>query len=209
MTFRFADGPQGWTAGIADYTQLITPDSMMYVADYRPVPAPFTSSALFMSSHNHTDDAFMFYKHQVPGLTPGTRYAATFTVTIATDVPQGCGGAGGAPGESVFVKAGAAAMEPVVVLDNTGNYRMNVDKGNQSTSGANAVVIGNVANDLPCVAPNVGMWRPKTLTSASGAVSVVANPDGSAWLIVGTDSAYEGVTSVYITGFDVSFQKAS
>ena len=100
-------------------------------------------------------------------------------------------------------------MEPVVVLDNTGNYRMNVDKGNQSTSGANAVVIGNVANDLPCVAPNVGMWRPKTLTSASGAVSVVANPDGSAWLIVGTDSAYEGVTSVYITGFDVSFQKAS
>ena len=76
-------------------------------------------------------------------------YLARFNVEIATNVPSGCIGVGGAPGESVWVKAGATTVEPVAI-DQGGQLRMNIDKGNQSNGGANAVVLGNVANSRSC-----------------------------------------------------------
>ena len=204
MTFKFSEGSQGWTAGIADYNPNME-DIMMFVADYRPLPAPLTSSALFMSSANRSDDAFMFYKRQVLGLTPSTNYTATFTVTIATNEPHGCAGVGGAPGESVYFKAGATAIEPVrSIAAMKPMYEQAI-----AQSGANAVVLGDVADDLPCEPANLGVWRLKTLGSASNMVPVRSNPDGSVWLIVGTDSGFEGVTSLYITEVDVTFQKGS
>jgi len=197
MTFKFSQGAQDWTAGVSDYS-LSMQSTISFVADYRPLQAPLDtrSSALFLASANRSDDLFMYYKRRVFGLSPNGGYAATLTVTIATNTPHGCGGVGGAPGESVFFKAGASSTEPLSVLDDSGNYRMNIDKGNQSTSGANAIVIGDIADDLPCETANMYVWQPKTLSSGVRPVPVRANADGSVWLIVGTDSGSEGVTSL-------------
>jgi len=73
-------------------------------------------------------------------------------VEIATRTPSGCFDIGGAPGESVWIKAGATGVEPLPILIG-GDLRMNVDVGNQSQGGENAVVLGNVANSRSCEQP--------------------------------------------------------
>jgi len=71
-----------------------------------------------------------------------------FYIELASDVPSNCVGIGGAPGESVYLKAGVSLVEPVPMLEGN-DVRLNVDKGNQAGGGADASVIGNIANGLP------------------------------------------------------------
>jgi len=102
-------------------------------------------------------------------------------------------GVGGSPGESVYVKAGASTTEPEVETDRTGHLRMTIDKGNQSRSGSQMAVLGNVAH------PGVvaGEFRIKTLDNLDSPVTVEADGAGSVWLIVGSDSGFEGLTRLY------------
>ena len=97
----------------------------------------------------YSDDLFMLFKGQIDGLVPGARYAAVVSVEITTDTPAGCFGIGGAPGESVWIKVGATAIEPLPVFE--GAYlRMNIDIGNQANGGDHAVVLGDIANSRRC-----------------------------------------------------------
>ena len=102
-------------------------------------------------------------------------------------------GIGGSPGESVFVKAGASTVEPSAEEDGNGYLRMNIDKGNQARGGESMAVLGNVAN------PDVvnREYRVKTLDNADIPLSVTTDDEGRAWLIVGTDSGFEGLTRLY------------
>ena len=147
FTFDFRRGPQGFVAGFADYPPG-NADIYELTSDHRALPPPLASdSALFISGVNRSADLFMFFKGPVDGLLPGASYGVTVSVEIATDVPAGCFGVGGAPGESVWVKAGATAVEPLAVRD--GAYlRMNIDIGNQSAGGQQGVVLGDVANSI-------------------------------------------------------------
>ena len=130
FAFDFRGGPQGFVAGFADYPPADV-DIYELTADYRALPPPLASQfALFISGVNRSDDLFMFFKGPIAGLSPGGRYIVTVSVEIATDTPAGCFGVGGAPGESVWIKAGATAIEPLAIRD--GSYlRMNIDIGNQ------------------------------------------------------------------------------
>ena len=140
LTFSldFSRGPQGFVAGFADYPPDHA-DAYELTSGYRALPPPLESqSALFISGVNRSDDLFMFFKGPIGGLSPGARYGVTVSVEIATDTPAGCVGVGGAPGESVWIKAGATAVEPLPVRD--GSYlRMNVDIGSQSAGGTQAL----------------------------------------------------------------------
>ena len=142
--FEFRRGEQGFVADFADYP----PDNeeiYELTSDYRQLPDPLEStSALYLSGVNRSDDLFMFFKGQVGGLVPGARHEVSVSAEIATDTPAGCIGVGGAPGESVWIKAGASEVEPLPVLQ--GSYlRMNIDVGNQSRGGEHAVVLGDMA----------------------------------------------------------------
>ncbi len=104
FAFDFHLGPQGFTAGFADYPPA---HAAIYelTADYRALPAPLEPhSALFLSGVNRSDDLFMFFKGPVGGLRPGALYGVTVGLEIATSTPAGCVGVGGAPGES-FTRA--------------------------------------------------------------------------------------------------------
>ena len=132
--FEFRRGEQGFVADFADYP----PDNeeiYELTSDYRQLPDPLEStSALYLSGVNRSDDLFMFFKGQVGGLVPGARHEVSVSAEIATDTPAGCIGVGGAPGESVWIKAGASEVEPLPVLE--GSYlRMNIDVGNQTGIG--------------------------------------------------------------------------
>jgi len=120
FAYDFSTGAQGWTSGSSDYGIPIEPEIDL-VADWRPLPAPLdqTSHALYIAGSNLSGDLFMFYKKQVDGLSPGRMYVASVTAEIATNIPHGCFGLGGAPGESAYVKASASNHEPMRVLVGT------------------------------------------------------------------------------------------
>ena len=202
FTVDFHRGPQGFIAGFADYPPA---DAEIYelTSDYRRLPPPLESrSALFISGVNRSDDLFMFFKGPVSGLLPGARYQVTVGVEIATDTPAGCVGVGGAPGESVWIKAGVTAVEPFAVPD--GSYlRMNVDVGNQSRGGSQAVVLGDIANSRSC--EQASRWERKSFQGRTTPTPISVPPDGRAWLLFGADSGFESRTSIYFTRARVTF----
>jgi hypothetical protein len=198
VAFDFADGRQGWTAGFADYPAG-QEDFFDLQNAYAPLPAPLgPASALFISGDNHSDDLFMYFTRRLDGLEPNALYDATFDVEIATDVPFGCGGVGGSPGESVWLKAGAVTTEPQTVLDELGNLRLTIDKGNQAVGGAAALVLGTIENSTPCEA-GTRPWELKAFTHPGAPLPVRADAEGAVWLLMGTDSGFEAVTAIFYT----------
>ena len=144
----------------------------------------------------------MFLKVQITGLKPTTAYKAGFHVEFATNESKACVGIGGAPGESVWVKTGASAIEPQPLLQSNGQFLMNIDKGNQAVGGKDAIVIGTIENSpTDCVHL---VYETKRLDSAAP-FTVRTDATGSLWLLVGTDSGFEGATSLYYRQFGAAF----
>jgi hypothetical protein len=129
----------------------------------------------------------------VGGLEPKTAYSAVITVHLATNVASGMMGIGGSPDESVYVKAGASADEPLVSEDDGGWLRISVDKGNQAREGEETANLGDVGH--PEVQSNE--YRIKILSNENNLLEITTDADGRLWLIVGTDSGFEGLTCVY------------
>lgn len=195
FAYDFETDAQGWIGGFADYPN--DPDvESFYEFQFSHASLPFPlntdKKALLQSGTNHSDDLFMFVKKKISGLKPNRNYSVAIEIEIATNAPSGSVGVGGAPGESVFLKAGASTIEPIGVIDNTDNhFRMNIDKGNQGTDGVNMKNIGNFANGT-----STEVYKLKILKT-SNYVSVESNSNGDIWLIVGTDSGYEANTAIY------------
>jgi hypothetical protein len=192
----FAAGFDGWQASYADYTpgQEAT---IGFASGHEQLPAPLDASAgVYLASDNRSDDVFMYLWRPVTGLAPNRRYRVEVSVTFATNAPAGCFGIGGSPGESVYLKAGASPREPANVITN-GLVVPNFDKGNQAESGLDAVAIGDFTQPTPgddCLAPS---YQRKTLTTGNSPPFVTSDAEGRLWLVIGTDSGYEGHTRAY------------
>jgi len=200
--FDFGRGPAAWEAGFADYP--VGEDAVYKLeADYRPLPQPLgpARSGLFIAGHNYSDDLWMQYK--LPVSLPANRtFFVRFDVETATNAVSGCVGVGGAPGEGVTVKAGVSIAEPDREVEG-GMWRLTVDKGQQSSAGKDAVVIGNLASSRTC--EQTPQWEIKRL---HGSMTFATDSTGRAWLLVGTDSGYESRSEVYYTRFRATFDPA-
>ncbi len=194
-------GNRGWQAGFADYPAA---DVAIYEleSEWRALPAPLASmSGIFISGNNHSDDLFMYIKRRLTGLKANTRYALSFGVEFATNADSGCSGIGGAPGEGVVVKAGATEDEPEAEVAGGGMVRMNIDNGNQSADGSDAIVIGNIANtQTDCTDER---YELKTLDNEASPFEAFTGTDGTLWALFATDSGYEGTTGIYFTRLEI------
>jgi hypothetical protein len=201
--FDFRHGAQGWEAGFAEYAPEM--EGMQLEAGIRPLSSELKieGTGYYLQGMNRADDLFMFLKRRLgtdDGVVPGQEYRIKFTIVFASNVPSGAAGIGGPPGEAVFLKAGASTVEPEVYLDSATNYYlMNVDKGSgNSDSGGVASVIGDIANGLS--ADEIDMENPPYVSlkrQHEHEYTVTASPDGELWLLVGTDSGFEGLTGIY------------
>ena len=200
FTYDFESGPEGWTGGFSDYPPG-REDDFILLFKHSPLPPPLDTQegSLKLSGWNHSDDLFMFIKKEITGLKPNTEYSLSFNVEFASNVAKDMFGIGGSPGEGVAVKVGATAIEPkkILVVDGDEIYRMNIDIGNQSTGGADMIPIGNFANGT-----EENIYVLKTVTNESP-FKVSTNAEGSLWLIVGTDSGFEGTTTIYYNNISV------
>ncbi len=210
--FTFEHGTEGWTG---DFTDLpVDYEQDMYQLEFAHADTPedlgVPGKALMLSSINRSDDVFMYVnRHLGPGdgILPNARYEARFMVEFATNAPPGAFGVGGPPGEAVWVKVGAAPEEPVpVVIDLAGTpfYTLSVDKGWQNDDGEHAIRIGDVAKEQ---GPDDDFsYALKTLDNLDRPLEVDSDEDGNLWIFVGTDSGFEGKTTLYYTNIAVTLE---
>ncbi|WP_299073590.1 hypothetical protein [uncultured Paraglaciecola sp.] len=163
---------------------------------YENLPSTFSDiKGWRLVGNNHSDDLFMGITLPIDGLFATTLYQATLTVDIVSNISKNCVGIGGAPGESVYVNLAASKDEPINTLDNN-MYRLNIDIGNQSQSGTEGVVVGNIANSVECGLDPI--YEKKTLTMTD-IIDVMSDNEGGLWITAGFDSGFEGKTEVFIT----------
>jgi hypothetical protein len=183
-----------WQAGFADYP---AGQESLYQLTARCVDdSTSPNRGFFLSGDNHSDDLFMFIKHPISGLKPYGLYEVEASIELLSKAPTNCIGAGGDPGAGVLVKFGAATVEPVPLIRSNGYVRMNVDIGNQSNRGSNAVVIGDITTtNANCFNTQYAL---KELGTAEPLV-VQSDANGALWIFAGADSGFEGRTSLYYT----------
>ncbi len=194
FSYTFDSDKEGWTVDFADLP--VDYDQPLYELDYDHslLPDDLEGGGIYVQGHNRSEDLFMFLKRQVEGLTPKAIYAVSVSIDLATNVPAESLGIGGSPGSSVYVKAGASTIEPDT-FESRGYRRMNIDKGNQATSGKSMVVLGDLAHtEVDEIDPK---YLIKTVDNSDSPLSVEADDEGRIWLIVGTDSGFEGLTALY------------
>ncbi|WP_165246800.1 dockerin type I domain-containing protein [Paludisphaera soli] len=211
-SYDFAQGAQGWDADFADLPTDAN-DSYELESGIRDLPDELgvDGTGYKLQSHNRSDDVFMFLTRKLTaadGVVAGQEYQVKFTIKFASNAPSGAFGIGGAPGEAVALKAGASTVAPATVVQD-GYDRLNVDKGNNSEGGTAASVVGNIANGLELQdgqtsVPYVSLTREHTHTA-----TVKADAQGNLWLLVGTDSGFEGLTAIYFQSIAVTLTPVS
>jgi len=173
-------------------------------ATYAYIPAPVIDlRGIRLTGNNHSDDLLMAIKGEIKGLEKDTLYRVAIETSLATSAPSNCFGIGGAPGESVYVKLGASTEEPKNTDDN-GMYRLNIDIGQQSTSGSHGETVGDIANGRDC--EQTEQFIMKTL-STSRTFDVITDDKGRFWLIAATDSGFEGLSEIYFSKLTLNISK--
>ena len=195
----FQDNSNGWIPDIVDYST-DQDTSMRFKAARASLPTPLdvTRQSLMLSSMNRSDDAFMFLKKKVVGLQSNTNYTLTFEIELASQYATNSMGIGGSPGGSVYLKAGATSVEPVKVLKDN-YYSLNIDKGAQIADGKDAITLGNIG-----IGDDATGYKLITRSNADKPFTVRSNDKGELWLLVGTDSGYEGLTTLYYSSIKVT-----
>ncbi len=208
--FTFSNSNHGWVGEFADYP--VDGESFFELGwGWENLPIEISSTkanltkGLFLTGNNHSDDLFMFAKRQVEDLQPNTCYDLTFSILIECNVPSGISvGIGGSPGKSVYFKVGASTEEPRKIALND-YYLLNVDKGNQSNSGKNALVIGDLESSAPD--PYDSRYFPKQLSHETP-LRAQSDSQGRLWIFLGTDSGFEGTSTFYIAQVNLQLNDA-
>lgn len=198
---NFQRNQDGWVAGIADFSTA-QEEIMQFKSGWKGLPAPLdtTRKSLMLESMNRSDDAFMFLTKKLAGLQPNKEYSLVFYIELASKYPTNSIGIGGSPGGSVYLKAGASSVEPVVEKkDNF--YTLNIDKGAQNDEGKNALLLGNIG-----IGDDEATEEYKLITrsNADKPFTARSNDNGELWLLVGTDSGFEGLTTLYYSQIKVT-----
>jgi hypothetical protein len=205
--FRETDGD--WESFFTGYN-VGWEETMELTASYRNLPEPLNTedSGLFISAMNRSDDVKMLFRKQVDGLEPGSRYQIRFTVRFATEVPSGCAGIGGAPGESVKLIAGSDTIKPEGLTDllREDYYALNTQyQNNDPQQWYQNAIMGDISNSREC--EDGYEFEIKEVTSEPGHTFVTADENGRVWLLFGTRSGFEGRTNLYYTYFRAEFSR--
>ncbi|WP_051236314.1 copper amine oxidase N-terminal domain-containing protein [Paenibacillus pinihumi] len=204
--YNFNKSEEGWKAGFADLPVDYNPDiyELGYGREILPVGKDNkTNYGLKLKGHNRSDDLFMFLSRKVDGFVPNTIYQVKMSFAMYTKEKEGSLGIGGSPASAVIVKAGILNKEPVPIVVSDGGsryYRMNIDKGNQSAGGSDVKKLGNIAKPD---SSQDGYQRVNMEYNAK----VKANAKGELFLLIGVDSGFEGLTTLYFDDVNVTAKR--
>lgn len=204
FNYTFDKDQEGWVTGFADLPADYDPDLFELDSGWSELPSGLEGSAIYLSGHNRSDDLFMYLQQHITKLKPETTYQVDFSIDLASNTPEGLMGIGGSPGENVYIKAGAVNREPELVTDDIDWLRLNLDKGNQATAGEDMVNLGTAAN------PNIDLgtftgeeYALMNLNNQAMPFTVTSDKDGGIWVLVGSDSGFEGATTLYYDALEI------
>lgn len=204
----FRESESSWKPFFTDYN-VGWEEKMELESEYRALPEPLNinENAHFISAINNSDDVKMLLRKQVDGLEPNTTYRIGFTIRFATNVPSGCAGIGGPPGEAVKVIADASAIRPEPIIGGAENdyYQLNIQHLNEPSEWYQHAIMGDIANSREC--EDESEYEIKEVSSGPGHSTVTTDENGQAWLLFGTRSGFEGQTDLYYTYFRTEFRR--
>ena len=179
-------------------------DFYEYRYDISEAPVENMGNAIKLVGSNHSDDMFMGFYKKIDGLKANETYIYKLSFDLGTNVPKGMGGIGGSPGSSVYVKAGIKDQAPITEIDSLNHIRFsNVDKDNQSQSGKDLKVVSDMEKASDDYSED---YEYKTIVRHFIATT---NDNGEAYIIIGTDSGFEGLTTVYYDNIKLSLKEAT
>jgi hypothetical protein len=141
----------------------------------------------------------MFIKHKITGLIPNSTYQLQVQVNFASNAPTNAVGVGGPPGEGVTMKAGATITEPNKIIIG-GDYRMNIDKGNQKIPGVDMDTIGHIG-----VSDTTTLFTLINRNNSTHLFTITTDANGEVWVCIGTDSGFEATTTLYYNQITLTF----
>lgn len=198
--FHFGDGDWNFQVIYADYH-----DDSNQFETYEFSYGPFevfdvdtSYKGWMVNGHNRSDDLFMGVFKELQFQKQNHSYYLQVTIKILTSEESGSIGIGGSPADSVYLKAGFVRTEPTSTLDSeTGLYQLNLDKGNQSQDGTDLKNVGTIA-------------KPENVQAAYGIktlslqVQVKTNAAGKLFFVFGSDSGFEGYTSLKLLSIQMT-----
>jgi hypothetical protein len=198
FSFNFKDGTEGWQSFFSDYP-VGAETAFELQFEHSNLPAPLDNSipALKISGNNHSDDLLSFIYRKLDGLQPNKTYTATFDVQMASNAPTNSIGIGGSPDLAFGV--GGIATEPANTPDSDSWYRPNFTsqlqsrESNNTLQMAGTIGVGEDATDFTIISRD----------NKSTPLRLTTNSNGEVWLMMGTDSGFEGTTTLYYTSIKI------
>lgn len=203
-SFDFNESAEGWIADFSDFPASLD-DTISYEVSFAHATLPPNfgqKRGLMLSLESENSDLFMFVKRKISGLMPNTVYNIVFEVELATNARLDMYDPSGPSSKNVYLKAGATSVEPVREVSSNDNV-LNIDKGKFNQHGTNAILLGSIATP-PSLYEYVLMTRSNDLASGPDFIART-NSAGELWILVGTDSHYEGPVTVYFTKVNLVF----
>lgn len=197
-TYNFNTGTQGWDSLFSDYPK---GEESFYELEFAyshlPEPLDTTIKAIKLSGNNHSDDLLSFINTRISQLIPNSVYEVTFDITLASNVATNSIGIGGSPDLALGV--GGLGYEPANKLDGANWYRTNFISLLQSKLSNNVMqMIGTIG-----VQDTTTTYILINRTNTGNPIKLKTNELGELWLMIGTDSGFEGITTLYINSITI------
>jgi hypothetical protein len=200
--FDFSQNTEGWQGFFSDYP--VGSESfyeLEFSHSYLPAPLNGSVRAIKISGNNHSDDLLSLIVRKFENLKPNTVYSVTFDIELASDVTSNAPGIGGSPDLELGV--GGLSELPKNNIDDQDYYRPNFISLLQSRQ-SNEVLksVGRIG-----VSPNYP--APFTLinrNNLSDPILLKTNANGELWVMIGTDSGFEGITTLYYKSIKVRME---
>lgn len=200
-SFNFSNDTEGWQAYFSDY-HVGKEDfyELSFAYSLLPEPLDTTVPALRISGNNHSDDLVSMIYRKFDGLQPNRTYAITFDIHLASNVSTNSFGIGGSP--NLAIGAGGIPYAPTSTVDEEGLYRPNFSSALQShLSNDTLKTLGTIG-----VGEDVTEYAMINRNNLNDPVKLTANSKGELWLMIGTDSGFEGITTLYYTSIKIKMQ---
>lgn len=197
----FSKDTDGWQAFFSDYHQG-KEDFYELSFQHSGLPDPLDNmvKSLRISGNNHSDDLVSMVYRKFDGLRPNKEYAITFDIELASNVASNWFGIGGSP--NLSLGAGAIAYPPASTIDEEGLHRPNFSSAIQShLPNETFEVLGTIG-----VGDDVTEYKLISRHNKNKPLLATTNNNGELWVLIGTDSGFEGTTTLYYKSINVNLR---
>jgi hypothetical protein len=205
FNFSFDSSNENWESFFSDYE---VGEEEFYELEFvyakLPIPLDTSESALKISGNNHSDDLLMCIYRKFDGLIPNTVYAVTFNIDVASNAEKDGFGIGGSP--DLMLGAGGVNYLPKNSVDYLSHYRPNFPCSIQA----------ELPNDIIDTLGKIGVsgqipidFKIINRNNLTHSILLKTNSNGEIWLLILTDSSFEGITTLYYDNIEVTFTLTS